>query len=101
MTAPSGYPRIPHLVGGRGTLDDLVLGRSERDELLALPLEVEEKLDGANVMVWSDDGVLRASGRAGPDSRDRAGQYGCPRVSPRRRIPSQRGAVGHCCGWHG
>lgn len=80
MSAPTSYPRIPHLVGGRGTDDDEVLGRRDRDELLAVPLEVEEKLDGANVMVWSEDGVLHAAGRAGPDSRDRAGQFGALRA---------------------
>ncbi len=80
MSAPTSYPRIPHLVGGRGTDDDEVLGRRERESLLAVPLEVEEKLDGANVMVWVDDGVLHSSGRAGPDSRDRAGQFGALRA---------------------
>ncbi len=76
VAAPASYPRIPHLVPGRGTDDDLVLGRPDRDRLLSLPLEVEEKLDGANVMVWVSDGVVHASGRAGPDSQDRAGQFG-------------------------
>lgn len=80
MTVATSYPRVPHLVGGRGTDDDLVLGRRERDQLLAVPVEVEEKLDGANVMVWVDDGVLHAAGRAGPDSRDRAGQFGTLRA---------------------
>lgn len=80
MTHPLPYPRIPHLVGGRGTIDDLVLDRGDRDELLAQGLEVEEKLDGANVMIWADGSVLRAAGRAGVDSRDRAGQFGALRA---------------------
>lgn len=91
MTSPAGYPRIPHLVGGRGTADDVVLDRSVRDELLATPVEVEEKLDGANVMVWADKGVFCASGRAGPDSSDRAGQFGALRAwvatNPHRLAP--------------
>lgn len=80
MTASAAYPRIPHLVPGRGTDDDLVLGAGERDELLATDLEVEEKLDGANVMIWADDGTFRCSGRAGPGSIDRAGQFGALRA---------------------
>lgn len=79
MTPPP-YPRVPHLVGGRGTDDDLVLGPGERDQLLAADLDVEEKLDGANVMVWSEQGVLHCAGRAGPDSLDRAGQFGALRA---------------------
>lgn len=80
MTHPAPYPRMLHLVGGRGTHDDVVADRRERDELLATDVEVEEKLDGANVMIWKDDGLLHAAGRAGPDSRDRAGQFGALRA---------------------
>jgi len=76
VNAPASYPRIAHLVGGRGTDDDRVLGPAELERILSVPLEVEEKVDGANVMVWSEDGVLHASGRAGPGSQDRAGQFG-------------------------
>ncbi|NLD77043.1 MAG: RNA ligase family protein [Acidimicrobiales bacterium] len=80
MSAAFSYPRIPHLVDGRGTADDLVLGRREREALLGVDLMVEEKLDGANVMVWVDDGILQCSGRAGPGSIDRAGQFGALRA---------------------
>jgi hypothetical protein len=67
---------VPHLVAGRGTADDTVLGPAERDALLHRPSVVEEKLDGANVMVWWEDGWVRSSGRAGPGGLDRAGQLG-------------------------
>lgn len=74
--SPPAYPRVPHLVSGRGTADDTVLGPAERDALLHRPSVVEEKLDGANVMVWWEDGWVRSSGRAGLDGLDRAGQLG-------------------------
>lgn len=94
MSSPLSYPRIPHLVAGRGDDDDLVLGRHERERLLSLDLEVEEKLDGANVMVWLDDGVLRSAGRAGPDSRDRAGQFGPLRAWVAAHPDELRGLLG-------
>lgn len=74
------YPRIPHLVPGRGSRDDLVLGRSERDALLSVDLEVEEKIDGANVMCWVDDGIVHCSGRSGIEGADRARQFGALRA---------------------
>lgn len=77
---PPPYPRLPHLVAGRGTRDDLVLGDEERRVLLGGPVLVEEKLDGANVMCWAEDGVVHSSGRAGPGSADRAGQFGALRA---------------------
>lgn len=80
MSTSFSYPRIPHLVGGRGTDDDVVLSARSRRLLLDVDLVVEEKLDGANVMVWSEDGILCCSGRAGPDSIDRAGQFGALRA---------------------
>lgn len=79
MTPPP-YPRIPHLVPGRGTRDDLVLGPAERTAMLGTTLEAEEKVDGANVMCWVEDGVVRSSGRSGPDGGDRAGQFGALRA---------------------
>jgi hypothetical protein len=37
---------------------------------------VEEKLDGANVSLWFDEGRLRVATRGGADAMDRAGQLG-------------------------
>jgi hypothetical protein len=73
---PPPYPRIPHLVPGRGTDDDRVLTSRQAGDLLLRPALVEEKLDGANVMLWSRDGTVDCSLRSGPGGRDRAGQIG-------------------------
>lgn len=76
MTPPP-YPRIPHLVSGRGTRDDLVLDASSVRELLSHEAVAEEKLDGANVAVWKgSDGRPTAALRGGPEAPDRTGQRG-------------------------
>ncbi len=84
---PPSYPRVPHLVRAPGTTrDDIVLPDHERDELLAGPVIVEEKLDGANVMLWlADDGGLQVASRGGAGAMDRGGQLGPLRawVGPR------------------
>ncbi|MHB1536768.1 MAG: RNA ligase family protein [Acidimicrobiales bacterium] len=76
MTPPS-YPRVAHLVAGRGSRNDLVLSDTEVAALLGAEAVVEEKLDGANVMLWRDPaGRVQCSLRAGPGAMDRAGQLG-------------------------
>lgn len=75
MTPPP-YPRVPHLVGGRGSRDDLVLSNEGVAALFSGQVIVEEKLDGANAMIWSDNGALAAALRSGPGAQDRAGQLG-------------------------
>jgi hypothetical protein len=77
---PPPYPRIAHLVPERGTRDDLVLGAAARMELIRLPVIVEEKLDGANVVVWWQRSWVECALRAGPGAQDRAGQLGPLRV---------------------
>lgn len=55
----------------------MAVGLSARATWLRDEVVVEEKLDGANVMIWqSSSGMLRSAGRAGPDSMDRGGQFG-------------------------
>ena len=76
MTTPPPYPRVPHLVGDRADPGDTVLDRATLGAVLQEPVLVEEKLDGANVMVWAEGGGLQCSLRSGPGSRDRAGQLG-------------------------
>jgi hypothetical protein len=76
VTAPPPFPRIPHLVAGRGTSDDRVLSSAELESLLDTPVLVEEKLDGANVAIWLDGDRVECSLRSGPGGRDRAGQLG-------------------------
>lgn len=44
--------------------------------LLLRQVVVEEKLDGANVVLWLQDGRLQAATRGGPGAIDRAGQLG-------------------------
>lgn len=76
MTVPPAYPRIPHLVAGRGSRDDLVLAPDQAAALVATPVLVEEKVDGANVMAWLEDGRIDIALRSGPGAMDRAGQLG-------------------------
>jgi RNA ligase len=74
--APRPYPRVPHLVGGRGSRDDLVLTDDQVASLLGGEVLVEEKVDGANVALWLDGGQMQCSLRAGIGAMDRAGQLG-------------------------
>lgn len=74
--APPQYPRMAHLIAGRGTRDDVILRPGEVAHLLTHPVVVEEKLDGANVAVWLDEGRVTCSLRSGPGAMDRAGQLG-------------------------
>lgn len=75
MTPPP-YPRVPHLVPGRGSRDDLTLAPDEVTSLLRREVVVEEKLDGANVVLWLEDRRVQAATRGGPGASDRAGQRG-------------------------
>lgn len=63
MTPPAPYPRMAYLADDPGPF-------------LGVPCDVEEKLDGANVAIWLDDGGLRVMSRGGPGATDRAGQLG-------------------------
>lgn len=74
--SPPSYPRVPHLVPGRGTRDDLVLRPDQVATLLAREVAVEEKLDGANVVVWREGHRVECALRSGPGAADRAGQLG-------------------------
>lgn len=79
MTAwPPPYPRVPHLPPAPGaTRDDLVLSADEAAELFRWDVVIEEKLDGANVVLWLDEGgLVQAATRGGPGALDRAGQLG-------------------------
>jgi RNA ligase len=77
MNAPPTYPRVAHLFPGRGSSDDVTLDSGELATLLASEVVVEEKLDGANVVLWlGDAGRVECALRSGPGSMDRAGQLG-------------------------
>lgn len=77
MNAPPPYPRTPYLwvPGVVGKLDSVVPA-SDIGSWLESDVVVEEKLDGANVAIWVEDGVPRVASRGGPDAMDRAGQLG-------------------------
>jgi hypothetical protein len=63
--------------GEREDTSDRILTRADRARFLERTVLVEEKLDGANVVVHRDEqGQLTASGRSGLGSADRAGQFG-------------------------
>lgn len=83
MTAGSercapAFPRIAYLVSAPSVgRDDAVLSAAARAPFLSREVIVEEKLDGANVSICVDaEGRLRATGRSGRESRDRARQFG-------------------------
>lgn len=63
MSTPPPYPRIPFLT------DDPV-------PFLHVPVRVEEKLDGANVALWVEEGRTRVMSRGGPEAMDRGRQLG-------------------------
>lgn len=77
MNAPPPYPRIPYLLPApSATRQDRVVAAAERAAWWGVPLLVEEKLDGANVALWLQDGQVQVASRGGPDAMDRAGQLG-------------------------
>ncbi len=94
---PPPYPRVPHLFSAdEGTRDDLVLSAEERALFLAEPVAVEEKLDGANVMLWlGSGGSVRSSGRSGAGALDRAGQLGRLRAWVAERTDVIRSLLEH------
>lgn len=91
--SPPPYLRVPHLVPGRGTRDDLVLLPEQVVTLLAREVVVEEKLDGANVVVWCERHKVECALRAGPDAADRAGQLGPLRAWAAERADTLRGLL--------
>ncbi|MDQ3627233.1 MAG: hypothetical protein M3419_00105 [Actinomycetota bacterium] len=63
MTAPPTYPRTPHL-------------EDDPDQWLGHPVDVEEKLDGANVAICWEGGRPRVMSRGGPDAMDAVSAFG-------------------------
>lgn len=97
MTPPP-YPRTPHLWTVPGRIDDdRVIPPDERAGWLRAPLVVEEKLDGANVSLWLDDGRMQVASRGGAGAMDRAGQLGRLRAWAAERDASLRGLLAD--GW--
>jgi RNA ligase len=75
---PLPYPRIEHMSASSSvSRDDLVLVHTDVQALLSDVILVEEKLDGANVMLWRGHrGTVEVATRGGPGAIDRAGQLG-------------------------
>lgn len=74
---PPRYPRTPYLwEPDAGAGGDRVLDPGERPGWLRRPVVVEEKLDGANVSVWWENGRAQVASRGGPDAMDRGRQLG-------------------------
>lgn len=65
MTEFARFPSTPYLVRPPGVdvRDDKVFTASERDEFLAQPLHVEEKIDGQNLGISHGDDGLRFQAR--------------------------------------
>lgn len=77
MSHPPKYPRTPYLWShpSMGT-EDRALEPTATFEWFTEPVLVEEKLDGANVTLWQQDGRLRVAPRGGADASDRGRQLG-------------------------
>ncbi|MEE3065437.1 MAG: RNA ligase family protein [Actinomycetota bacterium] len=65
MTAFIKFPSTPYLVRPPGTeiRGDKVLTNAERDEFLATPLHIEEKIDGQNLGISNGEDGLRFQAR--------------------------------------
>lgn len=88
MTWPPQYPRVPHLSPAReAARDDLVLDEAATRKLLDQPVVVEEKLDGASVTLWLEEGLLCVASRGGVGAMDRGGQLGPLRAWAAARLP--------------
>jgi len=94
MDAPPPYPRVAHLIAGRGTSDDVEADPASISALLAGEIVVEEKLDGANVVVWPDGSRLDCALRSGPGATDRARQLGPLRAWVAEHADALRGLLG-------
>ena len=95
MNWPPPYPRIEHLSASTSVpREDLVLVPTAVQVLLSHPIFVEEKLDGANVMLWRNErGIVEVATRGGPDAIDRAGQLGPLRAWVAQREATLRAAL--------
>lgn len=71
-----------------------MLPPSEVHGWLDVPVLVEEKLDGANVSIWWDDGRPAVASRGGADALDRARQLGPLRAWVGRHL----GPLAELCG---
>lgn len=94
MTRPS-YPRIAHLAPGPGvSADDRVLSPADCRALLAGPVRVEEKFDGANVSFALDaGGAAVPATRGGLGATDRGSHLGRARAWAAERSGALRAVL--------
>jgi hypothetical protein len=98
MIQPPKYPRTPYLWRDDGRTENIV-PPGEREAWFRTPVVVEEKLDGANVCLWLDDGQVRVASRGGVEAMDRAGQLGRLRAWGAQRHQALMELLS--CGWVG
>lgn len=91
---PPPYPRVGHLVTGRASRDDVMLAAAAVQSLVGGEVLVEEKLDGANVTLWLEDGQVACGLRSGPGAMDRGGQLGPLRAWAAQHDEPLRRALG-------
>ena len=94
MNPPSPYPRTPHLLAPAGRTARWVLDDAEARAWLSRPVNVEEKLDGANVSIWFSQGALQVAARGGLGTQDRGGQLGRLRAWAAQRRPDLHALLG-------
>lgn len=93
MTPPQ-YPRIPYLWAPPGhPRRDRVIPAGDVAAWFEQPVVVEEKLDGANVTLWSEEGRIQVASRGGAGAMDRGGQLGRLRAWVAERESSLRPLV--------
>ena len=81
---PPPYPRVPRLPADQDFGDDLVLTTADTGRLLQQPVVVEEKLDGTNVSLWAQRGIVASALRSGSTGMDRGNQLDdCFRLTAR------------------
>lgn len=74
---PPPYPRTPYLLAPvHSSGSDRVVPSADVSGWLRTPVLVEEKLDGANVSLWLEEGQIQVASRGGVGAMDRAGQLG-------------------------
>jgi hypothetical protein len=74
--------------------DDRVLDPQARRQLLMAEVLVEEKLDGANVVIWFDAGAPQVATRGGVGALDRGGQRGRLQAWAAQNADQLRAALG-------
>lgn len=90
MTPPP-YPRTSYLWPPDASVaGDRVVSAAQRSAWLQRRVVVEEKLDGANVVIWWENARPQVASRGGPGAMDRASQLGPLRARVNRQYDQVR-----------